>query len=436
MSSLSNPQSGAPAPGPEKVKPGLARQLFPYLLLVAFGAGILLFMNYLNQRKAQQAAAVVETTYKFAAVERGNLDLHIRVNGFTMAREYANIVAPRLRGRGMERGMNLMKLAPAGSIVQKGDLVAELDAQTLRDRIDDELDTLHQRENELKKAKVQQELDMETLRQTLRVAKSELDKAQLDFRTAEIRTPVDQELLKLMVDEAEARYAQLSKDVAEKETAQRADMRIIEINLEITRRDVERYKRDLDRFIIHAPMSGMVVMESINRPGGEQQQIQEGDTINPGQPFMKIVDVSSMQVEATINQAESSHFRIGQLATVGLDAFPGAAFRGRVHSIGALATQPGRQQYYIRNVPIRVQMLQFDQRVIPDLSASADVALETEENALIVPASAVVMEEGAAYVYVRSPKGFDRRAVKTGLNNGTQIAILDGLQEGEQVRFN
>ncbi len=435
MPPQTNPETGAPAPTAEPPRRSLASQLFPYVILVGIGAGILLFMNYQNQQKAKQAAATV-TAYKLATVTRGNVNTQLRLNGVTTARDFANITAPRLRGRGMERGMNILKLAPAGSFIKQGDLVAELDAQTLKDRIDDELDNVHQKENDVKKLKVQQELDMETLRQTLRVSKSELDKAQLDFRTSEVRTPVDQELLKLMVDEAEARYKQLSLDVAQKEISQRADLRIKEIELEIAKRDVERYTRDLNRFVILAPMSGMVVMQTINRPGGDQQQIQEGDTVNPGQPFMKIVDVSSMQVEGTINQAESSHFRIGQLATVGLDAFPGATFRARVHSIGALATQPGRQQYYIRNVPIRVQMLQFDQRVIPDLTASADVALETEEDVLVVPASALTLEGTTEYVYVRGPKGFERRAVKTGLNNGTHVAILDGLQEGDQVRFN
>lgn len=439
MSSLTNPETSqppAPKAAPEGPRPGLIRRLFPFVLLVAFGAGILFFLNYLNQQKAQKAAAAATTAYRVATVTRGDLNFQVRVNGFTSARDYADIVAPRLRGRGMERGMNILKLAPGGSMIQQGQIVAELDAQTLKDRIDDELDTLHQRENSIKKLKVQHELDMENLRQTLRVAQAELDKARLDFKTSEVRTPVDQELLKLMVEEAEARFKQLSADVAEKEAAQRSEMRMSQIDYEITKRDVERYQRDLDRFVIRAPMSGMVVMQTINRPGGDQQQIQEGDTVNPGQPFMKIVNVSSMQVEATINQAESSMFRIGQLAAVGLDAFPGASYKGKVHSIGALAVQQGRQQYYIRNVPIRVQMLSFDQRVIPDLSASADVALEAQTNVLVAPASAVGREDEVEFVYVQTPKGFERRVVKTGLNNGTHVAILDGIQEGEKVRFN
>jgi hypothetical protein len=248
MPPLTNPETGAPAPSAEPHRRSLARQLLPYVILVGIGAGILLFMNYQNQQKARQAAVTV-TAYKLATVTRGNVGIQLRLNGVTTARDYANITAPRLRGRGMERGMNILKLAPAGSFIKQGELVAELDAQTLKDRIDDERDNLDQRENNVKKLKVQQELDMENLRQTLRVAKSELDKAELDFRTSEVRTPVDQELLKLAVEEAKARYEQLSKDVAQKEISQRADMRITEIELQIAKRSRTLHPRP--RTLLH-----------------------------------------------------------------------------------------------------------------------------------------------------------------------------------------
>ena len=414
---------------------GRRRKLILFGALIAIGGGILIFLNSLEKQAAKKAAAPVVLA-KTAKVSRGNLEYSVRINGVTTARNFVNITAPRLRGRGLDRGMNILKVPPAGSFVKQGDVVAELDAQTLRDRIDDELATLRDRENDLKKRKVQQELDMENLLQSLRVAKADLDKAKLDARTTEIRTAVDQELLSLAVEETEARYKQLSADVSQTELSQKADLRIVEISYALQKRDVDRLMNDLNKFIIHAPMNGMVVMQTNFRPGGDQQQIQQGDTVYPGQPFMKIVDTSTMQVEGTINQAESSVFRIGQQATVGLDAFPGARFPAKLFSIGALATTPGRQQYYIRNVPVRVQMMKVDNRVIPDLSASADVSLESVENALIAPTSAIEYEKGKPVVYVKTPNGFDRREVRLGLSNARQVVLLEGVQEGEQVRYN
>ena len=84
-----------------------------------------------------------------------------------------------------------------------------------------------------------------------------------------------------------------------------------------------------------------------------------------------------MQVEGSVNQAESSEFRVGQVAKIKFDAFPGMEFNGKVYSIGALAAGGLRSaSAYIRNVPIRVKIEGSDPRLIPDLSASADVVIE------------------------------------------------------------
>ncbi len=175
--------------------------------------------------------------------------------------------------------MNILKMSPSGSFVKKGDLILEFDAQSIRDRIDDDIATLRDRENDLKKLKVQQALDMENLQQTLRVAKAELDKARLDAKAAEIRTDVDRELLKLSVEEQEARYKELLADVKQKELSQKSELRISEINLQMQKIRVDRSSKDLDKLKIEAAMAGMVVYETINRPGGDTVQIQAGDSV-------------------------------------------------------------------------------------------------------------------------------------------------------------
>jgi len=93
-----------------------------------------------------------------------------------------------------------------------------------------------------------------------------------------------------------------------------ADLRVLEITLEKTVHERERYKSDIDKFTIMAPMSGLAVMQTIIR-GSEMGQVQQGDQVFPGQPFMKIVDVSGMQVLASVSQVESEEMRLGQPAT-------------------------------------------------------------------------------------------------------------------------
>lgn len=415
-------------------KPNMLPNVLAGLGLVVLIGGGAYYWNVV--RPAQRAQAAEIAVAKTAPVRRANLEMRLRVTGQTSAREYAFLIAPRIRYRGVDPSMVLLKLTPSGTIVRKGDVVAEFDPQAMKDRLDDTLASVKDYDNSIKKRRVEQELDMETLQQSLRQAKAAVDKALLDQRTTEIRTDIDREILKLSVEEAQAAYKEQQTDVPQKIASQKSDMRILELTKKIEDINLERQQGDLAKMVLKAPMDGMVVLQTMFRPGGDQVTLAVGDQVRPGQPIMKIIDSRTMQVEGQINQSESSDFRIGQTAAVSLDAFPGSHYKARVYAIGALATSGGRQQYFIRNVPVRVQILSPDKNVIPDLSASADVLLAKADNVLAVPASALEENGDRAYVYVKNGTTFERRPVQTGLRNGTQVAILEGVKEGEQVRVN
>jgi HlyD family secretion protein len=170
--------------------------------------------------------------------------------------------------------------------------------------------------------------------------------------------------------------------------------------------------------------------------GGDFGQVREGDQVGPGQLFMKVADPSSMQVEAQANQAECAELRIGQPVVIRLDAFPGIELHGRVYSIGALAASGWMQQNYIRNIPVRIAIEDANPHLIPDLSAACDVLLERTVNALAIPLAAVREEHGRATVLVRNGGAFEERAVKLGARNDSRVAVLAGLQQGDEVRLN
>ena len=143
-----------------------------------------------------------------------------------------------------------------------------------------------------------------------------------------------------------------------------------------------------------------------------------------------------MQIEGNISQADSQLFRVGQVASVGLDAFPGVALKGKIYSLGAIAAAGYRQTNYIRNVPVRVEIIGTDRRLIPDLSASANVLLDQQPSAILVPRAAVVAENSKHFVYVRKGSQFEKRAVELGPRNYTQQVVKSGVTQGEEVALN
>jgi len=185
--------------------------------------------------------------------------------------------------------------------------------------------------------------------------------------------------------------------------------------------------------VVRAPMDGIAVMQTIWR-GGEFGQVQQGDQIWPGRTFMQIVDPSSMVIMGALNQVDAESVRLGLKGTAHLDAYPGLDLPARVIGLGAM-TKPGVwRPDYMREIPIRLKLEQIDARVIPDLSASADILLAAEKHAALAPLSAVFHDDGARpFVLLRTPTGWQRREIELGLKNHVAVAVRSGVSPGDVV---
>jgi multidrug resistance efflux pump len=437
LNPLPQPPAQPPALKPVPATPGSAepkRSRGPQIIgLIVLVAAVAIGVKLLLDRQASQQAEAVPVA-KIVKVMRGPLEVQMRISGQTSARTFANVTVPRMTGPEGSRPLMLLSLAQGGRTVRAGEEVASIDAQSLLDHIDDVHSTVVQAQSDVIKRRAEQAIESENLQQSIRVARASFDKARLDAQAAEVRTPIDQELFKLSVDEAKAALDELSTDIKTKAISQRAEVRVLEFTTERHVRHRDRHKKDAARFKIPAPMNGMVVLQNVFS-GSEFRAIQDGDQVYSGQSVLKIVSPNSMQVEATVNQSDSDRFRVGQKAMIGFDAFPGLRLPGKVYSIGAIAVAGYRANNYIRNVPVRVQIDGVDPRVIPDLSASADVLLEQRPNQLLVPRAALHSQAGKQFVWVKQGSKFARRDVQIVDRNATSAAVT-GVQEGEEVAIN
>lgn len=431
-SPLPVPPPNAPAsPAMEPQEPRSKKWIGWLVLVVIAGAAAWQFaIKPRTEAQAERASAI--TSVKTSKVFSGVLFQTVRVSGPTSSQEYSSVTAPIMRGPESGRDMTLLYLVESGKIVKKGEMIAQIDAKTLEDHIDDIADDIERADADIRKRKAEQSVESENLTQTIRVAQSELDKAVLEDKASETRTVIDRELLKLAVEEADARLKQTKADVDHKLQAHKSEIRILEITRERHLRHRSRHQTDLVKFKMFSPMDGLAVVQMTWR-GGEYGPIRQGDNITPGMLFVKVVNPAKMQVEGQVNQSESSLFRIGQRASIKIDAFPELQLAGKVHSIGALAAGGWRQSYYIRNVPMRIAFTEIHHKVIPDLSAAADVTITEEGNVKQVALAAVRKEDGKDVVYVKKGQQFERREVTLGLANNTHAAVKSGLEVGEEV---
>lgn len=430
MTPVLHPAETAPArPGSREPEPKKSATRWPWIVgaslaIVIAGAAAVQFWK----ARPQVTGAVVQR----APVQRGTLKIHARLSGNTAAREFVNITAPLLRGPESDNPMVLVEIKEGGQPVKQGEVVASFDPQGMRDHLDDTRDGLQNRENVVAKSRAVLQLEKDRLRQKLLTAKATLDKARLDLRTVVVRSAIQAEIFRLAVEEAEALHKAVLDEVKLQGELQRATLRIDEIDRDLEVLHVKRHETDLTRLVLRSPTSGLMTIEQQRRGSGDRQPYAVGDRLNPGTLFARVVNPESMLVEASVNQSELEQFSVGQEATVRLDAFPGSAFKAKVTSIGALATRGGgREQFYVRTVPVTLQILGADPRLLPGLSVSADVLIQTVEDTLLAPSSAVDSEGGKLFVHVETPQGVEKRPVSVGATDGSRVEILEGVEEGE-----
>ena len=411
------------------------------------GFGAIQATESLVQRGTSTAHAEIATVEVVAK----RFEDTLRVGGTVGATNFAMIRVPRMRG-GRDRGgggggsLTIQSLADPGSIVQKGDVVAVFESKRTEDFLDNYRSNLAQARTRSASKLASLLISSENLRQDHRKAESDAAKAQLDLGTAEVRSRIQAEILALQADQHRASAQQLRKEIRLHEIADTAEKRSLEIDVERAERRLERTESDLEKMWIRTPVSGLIVVESTFRRDSISQAA-AGDQLNPGSYFLRVVDLSNMAVFAEINQADIQLVEIGDPVGVELDAYPGTTFDGRVGSIGAMAVSAGSggsgrasrggsrgtSSQWVRQVPIQIEILDADDRIKPDLSASADILLRSRDDALVVPRAAIASFSGRDAVWVRRGEKFEERAVHVGLVSDTQATIESGLREGEMI---
>ncbi|HEY1903353.1 MAG TPA: HlyD family efflux transporter periplasmic adaptor subunit [Terracidiphilus sp.] len=294
----------------------------------------------------------------------------LRLKGMTAAVEARSIQAPLLAGQQVGT-LTITKLIPSGTRVKQGDLLVEFDRQAqLRDAID------KQAQSDDENEKVIEEQAKETAARAkdeteIKQAEDSLAKAKLEMEKVELLSRIDAEKAQEDLDEAQATLAQLKQTFDLKRTAAQASIRILEIQRDRTRETMLHAQANSALMQVHSPIDGIVVFNTIWKQGNIGE-VQEGDQVRPGVPFMQVVDPAIMEVHVPVNQEDLLALRLGQKAQVHLDAYSDLVFEAQLESIDPMGT-PGDFSSKLRNFSATFSIKGHDPRLMPDLSAAVDV---------------------------------------------------------------
>jgi HlyD family secretion protein len=122
---------------------------------------------------------------------------------------------------------------------------------------------------------------------------------------------------------------------------------------------------------IRSPLDGVVVLNTIWKQG-TMGEVQEGDQVRAGVPFMQVVNPATMQVRVHANQQDFPSLQVGQTAKVRLDAYPEMVLQGKVDQISPIG-ENGDFSTKLRTFVVIVAVDGNDPKLMPDLSAAVDV---------------------------------------------------------------
>lgn len=294
----------------------------------------------------------------------------VRLNGKTEAVRSRSILAPVLAGQQVGT-LTIVKLIVSGSRVKQGDLLVEFDRQgQLRDFIDKQAQSDDQN-GKVVEAQAAEAAARSKDETELEQAQSALSKAELEMEKVELLSRIDAEKAREDLEEARATLTQLKETFDLKRKAAQASIRILEIQRDRTRETMTHAQSNAALMQIRSPINGIVVFNTIWK-NGNMGEVQEGDQVRPGVPFMEVVDPSVMQVHVMVNQDDLTTLQVGQAARIHLDAYPDLALEGKLESIDPMG-QHGDFSATLRRFSAMFSIQGNDPRLMPDLSAAVDV---------------------------------------------------------------
>jgi multidrug efflux pump subunit AcrA (membrane-fusion protein) len=336
------------------------------LILAIVLATVALITTLLILNKTFHSSSRVE----HSSSPRVNTNESLRLKGTTQAVETRAILAPLIAGQQVGT-LTITRLTPGGTRVKKGDLLVEFDRQAqLRDFIDKQVATedLANKVAEEQAKEIAARAKDET---EMKAAEDDLSKAELEMQKVEILSRIDAEKAQETLDEAKATLAQLKETFLLKRKAAQASVRILEIQRDRSRDTMLHAQANAALMQIHSPIDGMVVLNTIWKQGS-MGEVQEGDQVRPGVPFMQVVDPSKMNVEVSVNQQDFLSLKIGQKAQVHLDAYPDLVLPGQLEEIAPMG-ESGDFSPKLRTFAAVFNITGADSRLMPDLSAAVDI---------------------------------------------------------------
>jgi multidrug efflux pump subunit AcrA (membrane-fusion protein) len=375
--------------------------------------------------------AAVAPDVPTADVTKGDFVDYIQLRGSIRPAKSIILSAPTQAGE-----LQILKLLKTGTAVKEGDVLVSFDPTTLKQRFQEKQSELKQSDAEIAQAESQQKITEEQDQAAVMKAKYDLDRARLDLKKGDLVSKLEYEQAKLVVADAELKLREAEEKARSNKIAAEADIVAKKRKREKAQFDVERAQQGLQALEIKAPTAGVVSIMPNWRTGmwGNEVEFREGDRAWPGANIVELPDVSSIHLEARLDESDRGRLKVGQAATVKIEAVPGKDFAATVDLISVLAKVDFSGGWPpVKNFDLGLVLKEPDTRIRPGMSATARIATDRVPGMLLAPSEAVYQRDGRAVVYRLRGSMFEEARIDIARRGREQVAITSGVDPGDKL---
>jgi HlyD family secretion protein len=256
----------------------------------------------------------------------------------------------------------------------------------------------------------------------LNSAESSLSRAEINLTEADRELKRQEKLYKEQVI-SDAEYNQsLSKYKLAKEDKESADN-----NLQLVKDGASKKSGQVSN-LIYATSDGML----LDVPVKKGNSVIESNNFNEGTTIATIADMNSLMFKGNIDESEAGKIKEGMDINIIIAAMEGQTFNAKLEYIAPKGTDvQGAIQF-----EVRAGVKQNAKNMIrAGYSANADIVLAKKENVTVIRESNLLFDKGKPYVEVeQTPQVFKKKMIKTGLSDGINIEIVEGLSKTDKIK--
>jgi HlyD family secretion protein len=328
----------------------------------------------------------------------------------------------------------------AGDSVREGQLLVELDKETLEAQLKEAKAVLDSANSNLQ----EMESQGKTFQANLRKAQLEAESRDYEFLKAEHKR--QQELFKEgLISKSDFDSTDQKLQAAGiTQKALNAAVNVREAEIEQNQRTIEKaraaviqaeaqHERALENLkyaSIRSPISGVVLSREVEVGDAVSSILQLGSNATL---IMTLGDVRELYIKGKVDETDIGLVKMNQPVRITVDAYKNRTFQGKVIRVAPM----GVEQDNVTRFEVRVSVLNDLDLLKANMSANAEIVLEEHHNALLIPESALIYNEKRDTFVdlpdVSAKTGRRQVPIKVGLGNGARTEVLSGLKLGQQV---